>query len=103
MKEVAHSPAQGERWIVDAVEDAPGGPVARLEREDGRTFTLPLRVLPAGLREGDLLAVHDGPDGATAQILPQETGVRRAAAQERLQALNDEGHDHFDEDGEISL
>ncbi|MFC4638811.1 DUF3006 domain-containing protein [Deinococcus hohokamensis] len=102
----AASPARGERWTVDGVEDAPGGPVARLEREDGRTFTLPLRALPAGVREGDLLAVEDGPDGATTRILHQETRERRAAAQTHLDTLNAAGAPARltpDEDGEITL
>ncbi|ACO47271.1 DUF3006 domain-containing protein [Deinococcus deserti] len=99
MKEVAHPGPQGERWTVDAVEDSPLGPVVRLEREDGRTFTLPLHALPEGLREGDILAVQEGPDGVSTRLLPEETEARRAAAQARLDALNSQDLD----DGEITL
>lgn len=77
-----------ERWTVDAVEDAPAGPVARLEREDGVTVTLPLSALPGGLREGDVLAVQPGADGASVRVLPVETAERRRTAQARLDALN---------------
>lgn len=101
MKEVAHPGPQGERWTVDAVEDSPLGPVVRLEREDGRTFTLPLHALPEGLREGDILAVQEGPDGVSARLLPAETQARRAAAQARLDALNSQDLDL--DDGEITL
>ncbi|MDV6375829.1 DUF3006 domain-containing protein [Deinococcus arenicola] len=82
--------SQQERWTVDGIEDSPHGPLARLEREDGSTFDLPLRMLPGGLREGDLLAVHDGPDGATARILVGETMTRHEAMQTTLDAENGE-------------
>ncbi|MFC4426445.1 DUF3006 domain-containing protein [Deinococcus navajonensis] len=106
MNEAASPQDRGERWTVDAVEDTPGGAVARLEREDGRTFTLPLRALPPGVREGDVLAVEDGPDGATTRVLPEETRARRAAARARLYALNTEGAGGPftpDDEGEITL
>jgi len=77
-----------ERWTVDGIEDSPRGPVARIEREDGQTFDLPLRALPEGVREGDVLAVEDGPDGVAVRHLPGETGARREQAQRRLNALN---------------
>ncbi|WP_034388125.1 DUF3006 domain-containing protein [Deinococcus sp. YIM 77859] len=77
-----------ERWTVDGIEEGPQGRVARVEREDGSTFDLPLAALPEGVREGDVLAVQDGPDDVTAQVLPAETRIRRARAQRRLDALN---------------
>ena len=87
-----------ERWTVDAVEDAAAGPVARLEREDGVTVTLPLNALPGGLREGDVLAVQPGADGASVRVLPDETAERRRTAQARLDALNTAA-----DDGETAL
>lgn len=83
----SHPPAP-ERWIVDGIEDGPRGRVARVEREDGRTFDLPLSALPDGVREGDLLAVQDGPDGVTVRLLPGETRARRESAQRNLDRLN---------------
>lgn len=77
-----------ERWTVDGIEESPRGPVARIEREGGQTFDLPLRALPEGLCEGDVLAVEDGPDGVTVRRLPGETRARREQAQRRLDALN---------------
>ncbi|MBI0445051.1 DUF3006 domain-containing protein [Deinococcus sp. DB0503] len=77
-----------ERWTVDGIEDGPHGRVARVEREDGHTFDLPLRVLPEGVREGDVLGVRDGPDGVRVERLPAETRARRERAQRRLDALN---------------
>lgn len=59
---------------MDGIEDGPRGRVARVEREDGRTFDLPLSALPDGVREGDLLAVQDGPDGVTVRLLPGRPG-----------------------------
>lgn len=93
-------------WVVDALEDTPHGPVARIELPDGRTVDLPLRGLPDGVREGDTLAVHEGPDGLRARIVPPpsaEPGTRTLTArpgsapadarrpptpQQRLDALN---------------
>ncbi|WP_322618880.1 DUF3006 domain-containing protein [Deinococcus terrestris] len=80
-----------ERWTVDAIEDSPRGRLARVEREGGLTFDVPLHALPAGVREGDLLAVIEGPDGVTLHLLPDETAARRRAAQHRLETLNAEG------------
>lgn len=87
MKDGEHAQGQ-ERWTVDGIEEGPHGRVARVERGDGTTFDLPLSALPAGVREGDVLAVRDGPDGVTAQVLPLETRARRSGAQRRLDALN---------------
>jgi hypothetical protein len=91
-----------ERWTVDGIEDSPHGPLARLEREDGTTFDLPLRNLPAGLREGDLLVLQDGPDGVSARILERETRERRAAMQAHLETLNS-ADDGAVDDGEITV
>ena len=87
MRGVGAGDAQ-ERWTVDGLEDTPRGPVARIEREGGQTFDLPLTALPAGVREGDVLGVQDGPDGVTVRTLPEETRARREGAQRRLEALN---------------
>ncbi|EYB69566.1 hypothetical protein DEIPH_ctg004orf0080 [Deinococcus phoenicis] len=84
-----------ERWTVDGIEDGPQGRVARIEREGGLTFDLPLHVLPPGVREGDVLALLDGPGSVTVQVLPAETRARRERAQQRLEALN-----RLPEDGE---
>ena len=73
-----------DRWTVDALEDTPHGPVARLERPDGETVDVPARHLPDGVREGDLLAVQNGPDGVRFQALPDETRARRTQAMSPL-------------------
>lgn len=92
-----------EHWTVDGIEDSPRGPLARLERGDGSTFDLPLHLLPEGLREGDLLAVQDGPDGVAVRILVAETLERYEASQAQLEALNNAESDVQDEDGEITV
>lgn len=84
---------------MDGLEDTPRGPVARLEREDGSTFDLPRQALPPGVREGDLLGVEDGPDGAVVRVLEAETRARREEAQRRLDVLNAAAVG----DGEINL
>lgn len=85
---------------MDGIEDGPQGRLARVEREDGLTFDVPLSALPPGTREGDLLAVQDGPDGVTLHLLPLETRARREAAQRELDALNQTPQDT---EGEITL
>ncbi|WP_189073409.1 DUF3006 domain-containing protein [Deinococcus sedimenti] len=92
-----------ERWTVDAIEDTPRGPVARLERPDGETVDVPARHLPDGVREGDLLAVQDGPDGVIFRTLPEETQERREHAQAQLDALNARQAPPTNEQGEIDL
>lgn len=103
-----HSPAaepadEAERWTVDALEDSPHGPLARLERPDGTTFTLPLHDLPAGLQEGDVLAVQDGPDGVVAHRLNVE--ALKNERQAELTALNAGGEAKLptNQKGEITL
>jgi len=71
-----------------------------VERADGLTFDVPLSALPPGVREGDLLAVQEGPDGVTLHLLPAETRARREAAQRELDALNEVPQDT---EGEITL
>ncbi|CAM3798587.1 DUF3006 domain-containing protein [Deinococcus frigens] len=88
---------------MDGIEDSPRGPLARLEREDGTTFDLPLKSLPDGVCEGDLLAVQDGPDGVTVRILVAATLKRHETAQTQLDALNSAETDLQDEDGEITV
>lgn len=85
---------------MDGIEDGPQGRLARVERADGLTFDVPLSALPPGTREGDLLAVHEGPDGVSLHLLPAETHARRAAAQRELDALNGAAQDT---EGEITL
>lgn len=92
-----------DRWTVDALEDTPHGPVARLERPDGSTVDVPARHLPDGVREGDLLAVQDGPDGVRFQALPDETRARRTQAQAQLDALNARQAPPTNDQGEIDL
>ncbi len=101
----AQTEPPAERWIVDGLETTPRGPVARLERPDGRTVVLPLTQLPDGVKEGDVLALHDGPDGARLLPLPGETAARRAAAQATLDTLNEAGRRALplNDDGEITL
>lgn len=78
-------------WTVDALEDTPHGPVARLERPDGQTADVPLDLLPGGTREGDVLAVDRRPGTVTLSLQPAETQARRAARQAELDALNARG------------
>ena len=77
-----------ERWVVDGLEDSPRGRLARVELPSGRTRTVPLRELPGGVREGDLLEVRSGVGGLVFRRLDAETQAARREAQSRLEQLN---------------
>jgi hypothetical protein len=69
-------------WVVDAIEEG----MAALE-SDGRLLHLPVAVLPAGVREGDVLAVEWSAesDGCVLRIRPD-----RAATEAALQRSRDQ-------------
>ncbi len=68
-------------WTVDAVEEG----IAAIEA-DGKLLHLPLALLPAGVREGDVLAVdrEEQADAATLHIR-----IDRAATEAALQRSRD--------------
>jgi hypothetical protein len=50
------------RWVVDSVEEG----VAAVHQDDGRLVRVPVWILPAGTREGDVLSVeHSAAEGAS--------------------------------------
>lgn len=81
-------------WVVDGIE----GHLARVELEDGELVDLPLSSLPDGVREGDVLRMHEEGGDFTLEIDHTETARRRAGAQAQLDALNGKALD-----GEINL
>ncbi len=58
------------------------GTFALLEDGEGRTFPVPREALPAGVKQGDVLAL----EGGEYRPAPEETSRRRAAAR-RLEDL----------------
>ncbi|WP_240740829.1 DUF3006 domain-containing protein [Deinococcus sp. Arct2-2] len=94
----------GERWTVDGIEDTPTGRMARVELPSGRTVDILLSSLPDGVQEGDILGIQDGPDGAVAHILREETQARHLEAGAELETLNARGAAlAVDVEGEITL
>jgi hypothetical protein len=69
-------------WVVDAIEEGMGALEA-----DGRLLHLPLALLPAGVREGDVLVVHrtEQADESTLRIR-----IDRAATEAALQRSRDQ-------------
>jgi hypothetical protein len=81
------------RWAVDGIEDG----MARLEEDGERMITVPVYLLPAGVREGQILQVTSAPGGkgtlvvtvaadeaATAESLAKSKAtMARAMAQSR--------------------
>ncbi|WP_339097021.1 DUF3006 family protein [Deinococcus sp. VB142] len=101
----ANQETWSECWTVDGLEDSPRGPLARVELPSGRTRTVPLRELPEGVREGDLIEVRRGVGGIVFRRLEAETREARARAQARLDEVNraDVAVDLLGDDGEITL
>lgn len=65
------------RWVVDSVEEE----VAAVHQDDGRLVRVPVWILPAGTREGDVLSVeHSAVDGASSLRIT----VDRAATDDAL-------------------
>jgi len=74
-------------FVIDRIEES----VAVLIADAGDEETVPVRVLPAGLREGTVLRVRrdatGGPDWTTARPDPEETQRRLARARRILDEL----------------
>lgn len=64
------------RWAVDGIEEG----VARIEEDGERMITLPLWLLPSGVREGQLLIVTrtGGADSSIVTIRLDDTGTATA-------------------------
>ncbi|HEU0013590.1 MAG TPA: DUF3006 domain-containing protein [Longimicrobium sp.] len=84
------------RWVVDGIEEG----VARVEDEAGRLLHLPAWLLPAAVREGDVLAVgrEADPDGAVRLRIAidraaTEQAMRRSREQVSRLAGGDPGGD----------
>lgn len=82
-------------WTVDAIEEG----IAALEAE-GKLLHLPLELLPAGVREGDVLAVdrEEQVDASTLRIridrAATEAALQRSREQLRsIRPANDPGGD----------
>lgn len=74
-----------ETWIVDRIE----GDVAVVEDEAGNTFDVPLAVLPADIREGDVLHVERDPGVILRSVRhdAEATGERRRQLESLLNEL----------------
>ncbi|HWK89874.1 MAG TPA: DUF3006 domain-containing protein [Longimicrobium sp.] len=90
--------ASGEsrRWVVDGIEEG----IARVEEEGGRLLHLSASLLPAGVREGDVLTVGRAadPDGSVRlhiSIDRAATDAALARSREQVERLagNDPGGD----------
>ena len=82
-------------WVVDSIEEG----VAAVHQDNGRLVHVPAWILPAGTREGDVLAVeHGGADGAsslriTIDRAATEAALRRSAEQVEQRLPHDPGGD----------
>jgi hypothetical protein len=83
------------RWVIDSVEEG----IAAVHQEDGRLVRVPAWILPAGVREGDVLSVeHSAADGAsslriTLDRAATDDALRRSADQLERRLGHDPGGD----------
>ena len=82
-------------WIVDVIEDG-----STSIEVDGRTVTpIPQRLLPEGVREGDVLSVtHDRREGKSALLIETDPEAKKkaldkSAKQVARKSKNDRGGD----------
>jgi hypothetical protein len=71
------------RWAVDGIEEG----VARIEEDGIRMISLPASLLPAGVKEGQLLRATRGPDRGDGMlgltIVPDPAGTADALARSK--------------------
>ena len=64
------------RWAVDSIQEG----VARIEEDGEKMISVPARLLPVGVTEGQLLEVTRAPDGerAVLTIVVDKAGTTKA-------------------------
>ncbi len=84
-------------WVVDQI----AGEVASLETESGRLVPVPVRLLPAGAREGIVLRVSgDEPDRLTFTV---DAAATEAALRHSAEQVAPHPEEAGDPAGDISL
>jgi hypothetical protein len=78
-------PAQSHRWVVDAIEES----AASIEVDGGEMVTVPIWLLPAAARQGDVLRItHDRPphgERSTLTIEVDAAATKKALAESAAQ------------------
>ena len=72
---------QEHRWVVDGIEEG----IARIEEDGERVLTVPLTLLPAGVREGQVLKVLRAAGSSAPTITVDEAATTDAMKKSRLQ------------------
>lgn len=93
-------PASRHRWIVDGIEEH----TARVEVDGDRVVTLPLWLLPEGVKGGDVLTVeHERKRGGSRlTIVADRAGTKGATRKSAAQVRATEGKSN-DPGGDITL
>ena len=78
------------RWVVDGIEEG----VARIEEDGVRMITVPVKALPSGAKEGDILRVRGKPrpsdgDNESLEVTISVDQAATAAALARSRAATD--------------
>jgi hypothetical protein len=91
-------PDQERRWVVDSMEEG----IAAVEEDGARVLYVPAWLLPAGVREGDVLRVSRRDEGVAAslriEVDPAATEEALGLSRERVSRLS-----HHDPGGDIVL
>ena len=83
-KRTKHDFSHAKAITVDGIE----GEYARIELPDGTTEDWRLDGLPEGVKEGDVVQIRAAEGRFEMQIDHEETSLRHAQAQQRLDTLN---------------
>ena len=86
------------RWVVDGIENG----VARIEADGKRTLTVPVDVLPGGVKEGQVLRVQMSDLSLTISIDREATAAALAASSDQTARIRKESAKH-DKGGDVSL
>ena len=91
-------PDEERRWVVDSMEEG----IAAVEEDGARMLHVPVWLLPAAAREGDVLRVSRRDEGAASSLRIE---VDRAATEEGLGRSREQASrlSHNDPGGDIVL
>lgn len=88
-------PGERRTWVVDSIEEG----VAAVHEDGERLLHVPAWILPAGVKEGDVLAVTRAAEGGAATLrlaldpAATEAALRRSREQLGRLSRNDPGGD----------
>ena len=94
-------PDQTHRWVVDSIEES----AAAIEVDGTVMITVPLSLLPDGLRDGDVLTVHVArtANGRAVLTIDVDAAATSAALAESAAQVKSRENQPNDPGGDITL